>query len=381
MWVQLQLVMISRSGTASNLIQLFSCLAVAVAIIGGTWSVAVADDVLQSTNFRLYEPSISNSGPSEAASTNYQGQSLIGGVAPAATSQDGANRQLGSGGLPTDTTPPVVGTVNDGSGSDIDDQSAMTSLQANWSGFSDPETGIDRYEYSLRRTVDAYCWNQAGNAWSACNVWNAVGASTSFTATGTNLALRTGTLYQACIRAYNSAGLVSAEVCSNGNTILPSFTVDFGSNTVGIGSLGATLDSLATSTVSVVSNAYNGYTIYASKTSSLRLVTDSNVTIPDISDSGCNGSAVTWPGSGSVFGFSSTDDIDGNKFNAGGTKYCSLPTVSSAGNGRAVVFSGVNTTGGASSETNTFTFRARASSTQAAGEYTVTVIYALVPIY
>jgi len=352
--------------------------------MSASWNVAVADDVLQSTNFKLYEPSINNGGHTESSSASYGFEGVTGGVVPSVDqSGSGGHNLLSSGGFSSDTTPPIVGTVNDGAGADVDEQSGMTTLQANWSGFSDPESGIEHYEYKLQRSVDSYCWNQSGNSWATCtgNSWNNVGSSTSFTASGSNLALRTGTNYIACVRAFNSAGLVSSVVCSDGNSILPSFTVDFGSNTVAIGSLGSARDSLATSTVTVVSNAYEGYTIYAAKQNSLHLISDPSTTIPDISDGGCNGSAVSWPGSGSVFGFSSTDDLDSNKFNSGGTKYCAIPTNSNAANGRAVVNSGVNTTGGAVQETNTFTFRARVSTTQAAGDYTVTVTYAVVPSY
>ena len=48
-----------------------------------------------------------------------------------------------------DTVPATVGTVNDGTGTDIDAQTSVTTIQANWSGFSDAGSGIAFYEWAI----------------------------------------------------------------------------------------------------------------------------------------------------------------------------------------------------------------------------------------
>lgn len=349
-----------------------------------SWTPTIADDALTSSSFILREPSISSDGESTTSSTNFQLQNNNGAVAPGASVGGTSGNTLGAGGITADPTPPANGTVNDGSGADIDSQQSMTTIQANWSGFSDPESGISRYEYLLRRTVDQYCWDATGGSWAACSVWNDASTATSISVSGAGLGLRTSTEYITCIRAFNNAGItVETPACSNGVRILPSLTFTYGSDTVSIGSLtsGNSWDSLATSAVSVTTNAYGGYVLYASKLTALRLQIDTSNSIADISDSGCNGSAVSWPSSGAAFGISSTDDIDGNKFNNGGTKYCAIPTTSVGPNGVAVISGGFSTTGGTVTENNTLTFRAKAGTNQKAGSYAVTVLYVLVPTY
>jgi hypothetical protein len=48
-----------------------------------------------------------------------------------------------------DDTPPTAGTVNDGLGADVNFQSSMSSITANWSGFADLDSGIASYAWAI----------------------------------------------------------------------------------------------------------------------------------------------------------------------------------------------------------------------------------------
>ncbi len=66
----------------------------------------------------------------------------------------GGPGSLGAGkDLIVDTSPPVAGTVNDGwTAPDVDAQLSVTTLSANWTGFSDPESGVTGYEWAIGTT-------------------------------------------------------------------------------------------------------------------------------------------------------------------------------------------------------------------------------------
>jgi len=95
-----------------------------------------------------------------------------------------------------DATPPTAGTVNEGAGADIDGQTGTTSVQANWSGFVDPQSGLV-YELGL------------GTSPGATDVvpFTPAGSGTSGTLTG--LSLTQGTRYYVAVRARNFDGLTT----------------------------------------------------------------------------------------------------------------------------------------------------------------------------
>jgi uncharacterized lipoprotein YddW (UPF0748 family) len=100
-----------------------------------------------------------------------------------------------------DTTPPVMSSVTD-------DQytTSTTSLAASWGG-SDPESGIQRYEYAVGSTsggIDKKGWTSADIA-------------TSGTITG--LSLTVGNTYYISVRAVNGWNLTSTAVTSSGVTV------------------------------------------------------------------------------------------------------------------------------------------------------------------
>ncbi len=113
--------------------------------------------------------------------------------------------------LVVDTTPPVAGTVKDGwTGPDVDVQLSVTTISANWSGFSDPESGIGGYEWAIGTTPGG----QQVRAFSSVGLQTS--ASTS--AVDVILALATGTPYHVTVRATNGAGLTTTAT-SDGVTV------------------------------------------------------------------------------------------------------------------------------------------------------------------
>jgi hypothetical protein len=100
-------------------------------------------------------------------------------------------------GILIDVTPPLLGSINDGSGADIQYISSTTTLSANWSGFSDTVSSVASYEVAL------------GDSSAADNImaWNNIGADT--TNTFENLSLINATTYYFNVRAIDLAGNVS----------------------------------------------------------------------------------------------------------------------------------------------------------------------------
>ncbi|KAL9987466.1 hypothetical protein ACROYT_G001779 [Oculina patagonica] len=103
-----------------------------------------------------------------------------------------------SDGFFVDSTPPNVrkAQVHDGNiGSDIDYQANNTALSAEWSGITDPESGIKYYQYGVSRT--------RGGAPNVVPFQN-IGRNSSATATGLSLA---DDVYYFIVCAVNNAGL------------------------------------------------------------------------------------------------------------------------------------------------------------------------------
>jgi len=95
-----------------------------------------------------------------------------------------------------DTTPPIAGTVRDGPGmSDSDDQASSTMIEANWSGFQDPESGIAGYEWAI------------GTSPGATDVQDFRPVGVQHDAVNDALSLTAGATYYATVRATNGAGL------------------------------------------------------------------------------------------------------------------------------------------------------------------------------
>ncbi len=114
-----------------------------------------------------------------------------------------ANSLAGHRAIVVDTTLPVAGAVNDGAAPpDIDTQASVTTISANWSGFSDPQSGIAGYEWAIGTSAGA----------ADVRPFEAVGLQTraSTSAADATLSLALGATYYVTVRASNGAGLVQA---------------------------------------------------------------------------------------------------------------------------------------------------------------------------
>jgi N-acetyl-anhydromuramyl-L-alanine amidase AmpD len=110
--------------------------------------------------------------------------------------------------LNIDWTPPAnVTSINDGLGADIAYTNSATTLSANWSPSSDPNSAIARYFYAIGTTP------------GATNTLNWTDNWYNDTATATGLSLVDGQTYYFSVKAENGAGLQSAVYTSNGQTV------------------------------------------------------------------------------------------------------------------------------------------------------------------
>ncbi len=105
-----------------------------------------------------------------------------------------------------DSTGPTMGTVNDGTGSDISVQVSTTAISANWSGFRDPESGIASYQWAI------------GTTWGGQEIQALTDVGLATRATNASLSLAVGTTYYVTVRAINGVGLITWNI-SNGATI------------------------------------------------------------------------------------------------------------------------------------------------------------------
>ncbi len=105
------------------------------------------------------------------------------------------------------TAPSLVSSLNDGTTTDIDNQTNNTQISANWTASTDTHSDIERYWYAIGTTA------------GGTNVvnWTDNWFNTSFTHTG--LSLSAGTTYYVTVKTENGAGLISSEVTSDGVTI------------------------------------------------------------------------------------------------------------------------------------------------------------------
>ncbi len=119
--------------------------------------------------------------------------------------------------LNIDWTPPTsIATINDGAAADLDLTDTTTSLSANWSPSSDPNSNVTRY------------WVAIGTTPGATNV---LPFTSNWAGTGTyvsGLNLQHGQMYYFSVMAENGAGLFSSVITSDG------ILVDTTSSTIGI---------------------------------------------------------------------------------------------------------------------------------------------------
>jgi hypothetical protein len=111
-----------------------------------------------------------------------------------ATSGTGAQITATSDGVTVDTSAPVAGTVADGSGADIDFQTSTATIQANWSGFADAQSGIIGYEWAIGTSSGG----------QQVQAFTSVGLTTG--ASNSSLSLSAGSTYFVTVRATNGTG-------------------------------------------------------------------------------------------------------------------------------------------------------------------------------
>ena len=112
-----------------------------------------------------------------------------------------------SDGVTVDIEVPIAGSVFDGASQDEEWTNSFTTLEGNWSGFSDAVSGIQHYEYAIGTTsgaTDAVDWTNNELA-------------TSFIRE--DLTLQSGTTYYISVRATDLVENTSAVATSNGITV------------------------------------------------------------------------------------------------------------------------------------------------------------------
>ena len=106
-----------------------------------------------------------------------------------------------------DDTPPTAGTVNDGLGADIAFQTSATTISANWTGFSDPGSGIADYQWAIGTSpggADVHAFSTVGNVLGA---------------TASGLTLNDGAKYYVSVEAIDNAGNSSSPAISDGVSV------------------------------------------------------------------------------------------------------------------------------------------------------------------
>ncbi|MEE9167490.1 MAG: SBBP repeat-containing protein, partial [Candidatus Neomarinimicrobiota bacterium] len=118
---------------------------------------------------------------------------------------------------PVEESAPSAGSavVSDGVAADVDYQNSASTIQANWSGFTD-NVGVTSYEWAIGTTsggTDVQDWTSAGSSTSA---------------SASSLSLTDGTTYYVSVRAKDAAGNTSSVVTSDGVTVdvtVPTVTI------------------------------------------------------------------------------------------------------------------------------------------------------------
>jgi hypothetical protein len=105
--------------------------------------------------------------------------------------------------------PPIDGTVNDGTGADIDSQVSTGDLAANWSGFLPGDSPIAAYEVAV------------GTAPGAADVVPYTNVGLTLAGNFSGLSLAVGVTYYVTVRAVDALGTFSTGASSDGVTVLP----------------------------------------------------------------------------------------------------------------------------------------------------------------
>ena len=287
----------------------------------------------------------------------------------------------GTADIRVDDTPPTAGTVADGpSGPDIAfNDGSLTEMSANWTAFADVTSGIATYEYSVGTSTGA----------TDIRDWTTVGASTTTTDSG--LVLHTGQIYVFNVRATDIAGnTMVTSASSDGQVVLPTLTVSTSSSAIQLGNFNPENDltQIRTATVTVDTNAFNGFVILMYSLSFLRSVDNPAVIIPDFS--GTYAAPAEWGPNDTGWGYGVGDcDVNGGLFwtGSGGppcngnAKYARITQSSPGdvvGDHTALV---TGATGAVVGEEFTITLRATTTAAQQFADYATSLVFIVVPSY
>lgn len=343
----------------------------------------LADNYASST-YIIRDPVLSEGGTHYSSSTNFEVRSTIGGVEAIGVSTS-TSYEVRSGFQYYDDSGPDItaAVVNDGGGADIDQQSAINTLSANWSGFVDNESGLrptNTYAYAFRRTTDGYFWSTTSSAWQAGEAWYYT--SNSY-ATIIPVYLRTSQTFYVSVKAYNNLDIASLPVNSDGVKVIETLTFSLSSFSASFNTLdpGNNFTALSYTTTTVSTNAYNGYVITAWETGPMTHQINSFFTIPDWP--GTNAVPTAWAGSCSGndecgFGYKTNDtSLSGglaNRF-ASGNDYAGF-VQTGAGDPVADHTDNIDgSTGEVVNQQFLITYKISSNASQAAGPYATTIVY------
>lgn len=280
-----------------------------------------------------------------------------------------------------DATAPTGGSAYDGTSGDQDwNDGSLTSISGNWTGIDATVSGVQKYEYAIRRKPDDYYWSvcSGSGSWQSGALWCDNTTSTSFTQNTLNLA--TGVTYYISVRTTDNAGNISTAINSNGQQVLPMLSFSLSGNTVAFSNLNAANSYTDTKTITTTTstNAANGYTIKVYNTDFLRA--SPSITIPDFS--GTWSSPATWSGGQYGFGYTSDDtSVQGSNRFSGGTAFAAF-SQSPPGDVVADHTTAVDgSTGSVSSEHFTITYKVAASTSQDALYYQTSSIFIVTANY
>ena len=205
-----------------------------------------------------------------------------------------------------DATAPTGGTVNDGLVGDQDwNDGSLTGLSANWTGFNGDTSGIQYYEYALKRQSDERYWD--GDSWEVAETWTNVGVGTSVNPASPTL--QTSEIYYASVKATDNAGNIESAVNSNGQQVLPTLSFSISSNAVNFANLNSTnnwTDDAQTITTTTSTNASQGYTAKVYNTQDLTS-TNLGIGATVANFSGTWDAPLVWNAGTYGFGYSSSD--------------------------------------------------------------------------
>jgi|GEM_PF-1969756 len=285
--------------------------------------------------------------------------------------------------MKADATAPTGGSIYDGTSGDQDwNDGSLTSISGNWTSIVPDSnvSGLQKYEYSIRRKPDNYYWTPGSpGSWSSSEYWYNNTINTSFTQNSLNLA--TGTIYFVTLKTTDNAGNTST-IDSNGQQVLPVLSFSISTNQITFNNLNSS-NSYTDSknvTLSTSTNAAGGYNIIAYMNDFLKSDAYPTKQIPAFS--GTWATPITWGAGQYGFGYTTNDSsVQGSNRFLGATKYCSYKTVAPfdiiADNVGPI--NGV--TGSVSNEQFVVTNRVSVSSSQEASKYSGTILYLVTANY